>query len=1188
MAFVVITHLHPEHESHMAELLQTRTKMPVRQVNQNIAIEPDHVYVVPPNRQIIVSDHHLDVQEFEEKRGQRTPIDFFFRSLAHAHRDSVAIILSGSGTDGAVGIKAIKEEGGLLMVQHPDEAEYNSMPRAAIATGLADVVLGVQDLAQKLVGYTRQIPQVPLDPAQLTGQEMETVQRILAQVHARTGHDFSQYKRTTILRRIQRRMQLHGQLNLDQYMEFLRHNPAESTAIFNDILIGVTSFFRDRESWDTLAANIIPKIFEDKDDGDTIRVWSIGCATGEEAYSLAILLMEHPATLHAHYQFQVFASDLDENSLARAREGLYPAAIEADVSPERLERFFTPQGNHYQVRRELREAVLFTNHSVLRDPPFSRLDLVSCRNLLIYLQREMQEYVFDIFHYALKPGGYLFLGSSESAEAVPDLFEILDKTHRIYQTKPWQGVYPHVPSLPLSIPHTPHVDLRVRSVGNLPRFTADLASLDEQHQRTLEAYGPPSILINEDYSILHISETAGRYLLQPRGPITSDLIKLVRPELQFELRSALLRAFEDNKSFLSQPITVQFDGQARRVLVFVHPRGKVEQGRHRSPDRQALVAFLEDELREPTDETAESAASHDQARKNALVMQLESEVQHLREQLQAIVEEYDSSNEEMKAANEELQSINEEYRSATEELETSKEELQSVNEELQTVNNELKNKLEEISRAHSDLENLMGSTEIATLFLNRELKIQRFTPGISDVLNVMSSDRGRPISHLTHKLAYNELVQDAEKVLKDLVPVEREVEGEKGRWYLVRHRPYRTVDDEIDGVVITFINITEIRMAQKAQEQMNETLEVQVRSRTRQLNETNKQLSQANVLFDTLFHANPIPTTLLRAADSVFMNVNDTFLQSYGFKREDILGRTPDEINFRLTLTPKQESALQARLQKERQVRDFEVGVILPSGERKTILASMQRITVDNTEATLTAFVDITERVLAEQQIRMLASNLTSAEQEERHRISQILHDDLQQRIFAVKMQMAVLYDAYTRNELQSAQVDFAQIQDWLNESISITRNLSIDLSPAILQGEGLTDALVWLSNQMQEQYGLEVTLQTNDVPTRFEDTLRILLFQAVREALFNIVKHAKTLHAIIDLEKVDGHIRLTVSDDGKGFDGDGSTGEPKSMMGLLNIRHRLSLMGCSLQIKSEPDKGTQVIIDIDTGQVNK
>ncbi len=1184
MAFVVITHLHPEHESHMAELLQTRTRMLVQQVNGNITIEPDHVYVVPPNQQIIVTDYYLQLEGFEEKRGQRTPIDHFFRSLAHAHRESVAIILSGGGTDGAVGIKAIKEAGGLLMVQDPEEAEYDSMPRAAIDTGLADVVLGVRDLAQKLVGYTRQIPNLPQDAAELTAPEMETVLRILAQVHARTGHDFSQYKRATILRRIQRRMQLHGHSNLDQYMEFLRHNSTEAFAIFNDILIGVTNFFRDRESWEAMAEQIVPKIFEGKEVGDTIRVWSIGCATGEEAYSLAMLLIEHAETQHAHYQIQVFASDLDDKSLARAREGLYPAVIEVDVSPERLERFFLPQGNYYQVRRELREAVVFTRHSVLRDPPFSRLDLVTCRNLLIYLQREMQEHVFDIYHYALKPGGYLFLGSSESAEAVPELFDVIDKTHRIYQAKPWQAAHPHIPALPLTIRRSPDDDHQVTSMGSVPRHHADIASLDEKHQKTLEAYGPPSILVNEEYNILHLSETAGRYLMQPRGPITSDLIKLVRPELQLKLRYALVQAFKSQKSFLSEPITVRFDGTSRRVLLFVHPRGKPDQNNGGSREIQALVAFLEDELREPAEEPGENVASRDQARSNALVVQLESEVQHLREQLQATVEKYHSSNEEMKAANEELQSINEEFRSATEELETSKEELQSVNEELQTVNNELKNKLDEISRAQSDLENLMGATEIGMLFLDRELKIQRFTSGINNVLNVLSSDRGRPISHLTHKLAYTELVQDAEQVLKQLIPMEREVQGEDGKWYLVRHRLYRTVEDKIEGVVITFINITELR----AQEQMNETLEGQVRSRTQQLRVINDRLSQANVLFDTLFHANPIPTTLMRAADSVFMNVNDSFLKSYGFKREEILGRTPDEINFRLTLTPKQESALRTRLQRERQVRDFEVGVILPSAERKTILASMQRITVDQTQATLTAFVDITERVQAEQQIRMLAATLTSAEQEERRRISQILHDDLQQRLFAVKMQMSMLYDAFARNDLHSAEVDFAQLQEWLSESISITRNLSIDLSPAILQGEGLTDALIWLSNQMGGQYGLQVTLQTNDIPTRFEDTLRILLFHAVREALFNIVKHANSLYAIIHVEQIDGHIRLTISDDGKGFDADGTSGEPKPMRGLLNIRHRLALMGCSLRIKSLPGKGTQVIIEIPPQEVNR
>ena len=415
MAYVVITHLHPEHESHLAELLQRHTQMPVRQVDGLVAVEKDHVYVIPPNRRLVMENSQIDLTEFKEPRGQRAPVDYFFRSLARGHPNSVGIILSGGGTDGADGVKAIKEEGGLLMVQDPYEAEYGSMPEAAIATGLADVVLPVKQLAQKLVEYMRFRPPLPLDPEDLDEEQLDVMRRITAHVHARTGHDFSQYKRSTLLRRIQRRMQIHVILDLDKYLDYLRQNPTESQALFNDILIGVTSFFRDRESWDKLSGQVIPQLLKEKGSDDKVRTWTIGCSTGEEAYGLAMLLFEQCDRLNVHPQIQVLASDLDENSIKYARDGVYPTAIEADVSTARLERFFTLEGDHYRVRREVRDVVLFTHHSVLRDAPFSRVDIITCRNLLIYLEREIQNTVFDIFHYALNPGGYLFLGNSESA-----------------------------------------------------------------------------------------------------------------------------------------------------------------------------------------------------------------------------------------------------------------------------------------------------------------------------------------------------------------------------------------------------------------------------------------------------------------------------------------------------------------------------------------------------------------------------------------------------------------------------------------------------------------------------------------------------------------------------------------------------------------------------------------------------
>ncbi len=1170
MAFVVVTHLHPEHESHMAELLQKHTQMPTKQVARKIKVEPNHVYVIPPNRSILMTDTHLETVEFTEPHGKRTPIDYFFRSLASEHREAIAVILSGGGADGSVGIKDIKEVGGVIMVQHPNDAEYDSMPRAAIDTGLADIVLPASQLAEKLVGYIQHRPQLPHDPGQLSEQEAENLQRILSQVHARTGHDFKQYKRSTILRRVERRMQLNGYPTLEGYLNYLRHNANEAQAMFNDILIGVTNFFRDRESWLALEKKVIPTLLEMKNEGDEVRIWSIGCATGEEAYGLGILLFEAAAKLDIHPRFQIFASDLDENSIARAREGIYPAAIEADVSPERLERFFIQQGQHYRVKQELRDIVLFTNHNVLRDPPFSRQHLIACRNVLIYLQREVQDKVFDIFHYALHPG--------------PELFHIVDKTHRLYQAKPWQGERPHVPSLPLTLRQgRQSVDAENIIRPRTGRYADQHPTFEEQHERALEVYGPPSIIINDRYVILHVSETAGRYLLQPKGPITGDLLKLVRPELQTELRTAAFQAFEKDRAVVSGPVFVKFNGHPRRVILSVRPRTEVS-GPRRALEKQALVLFLEHELDESVELVSpETTRLVNQAEQDTLVAQLQAEVQHLREQLQVTIEEYDSSNEEMKAANEELQSINEEYRSATEELETSKEELQSINEELHTVNNDMKNKLEELSHAHQELENLMGATEIGTLFLDRELRIQRFTAGVNAIINIMPSDRSRPIGHLTHMLRYDKFTEDAEQVLRRLAPLEREVQTEKDKWYLLRFRPFLTTHDRIEGVVITFINITALKESQEQLLRAKETLEERVLARTRELNEATARIRQARDMFFGLFDANPIPTALLRLEDETFLNVNAEFLTYFNLQREAVIGHNAEEFSLGLGLGTRARDDLSNRLKRQGKVRNFEAEIRHPSGEIRNILASVQTMNLDNTEALIATFIDITDRVRAEQRNRMLASSLTKAEQAERHRISQVLHDDLQQRLFAVKSQLSFLSEANKKNDLQGFQKDLHQIEAALDESISISRNLSVDISPIILHGEGLVDAIAWLSSRMQEQYGLDIDLITDAVQTDYEEGLRVMLFQAIRELLFNVIKHAETLQAKVEFEQLDDHIRITVSDEGKGFDAEKVMSDTKIAHGLLSIRHRLSLLGCNLEMTSEPGKGTRATIDCPT-----
>ena len=802
-AFVIVLHLDPDARSEMANILASHTTMPVAQIENSVQLERNHVYVIAPNRRLHIADGKIASLPFDEPRGRRAPIDLFFRSLAEQHGDALAIILTGAGADGALGVKAIKEAGGIVLVQDPREAEYPSMPRSAIAMEVPDFILPLRELAERLVVLLRNREHVYSAPHE-DGEE-EALRHILANVRVRTGHDFTQYKRATLLRRIARRAQICQKETLADYYSYLRDTAEEAQALFSDFLISVTTFFRDGKAFAALATSVIPRLFEGKGEGDMIRVWVSGCATGEEAYSIGILLLEEAKRRDLRSELQVFGSDLDRGALAIAREGRFPEAIEADLSEDRLRQFFVREGDHYRVRRELRDIVLFAEHSMLRDPPFSRLDLISCRNLLIYLDRDLQEQVCRTFNYGLNPGGFLFLGASESAEQPRGLFRVVDRDARIYEAAGPRGGPEH--ALPMLLrPHHPSV----RDATAPPRAVPHGAVSDAAtHRQTLEALAPPSILVNEAHRVLHLSETAGRYMQPAGGPASVEAPDLVRPELRFELRTALYRAFERGEASLSMPIAVQFNGTPRHVELHVKPSVAL------GTARAALVMFIEGEAFAPTYDQNGAAMAEDLSA-DKRIQQLQEELQLARARLRTGREESEATTEELRAANEELQSINEEYRSTSEELETSKEELQSINEELQTVNNELKLKLESVSRANSDLQNLMAATDVGTLFLDGALRIKRFTPRLSALFNITVSDEGRPITDFTHQLSYDGLAEDARMVLRDLTPVEREVESGDGGWYLVRVRPYRTIDDKIDGVVATFVDITERRRAETA------------------------------------------------------------------------------------------------------------------------------------------------------------------------------------------------------------------------------------------------------------------------------------------------------------------------------------------------------------------------------------
>jgi two-component system CheB/CheR fusion protein len=816
LAFAVVLHTAPDHESRLAEVLQTKTQMPVTQLKDTVRVEPNSIYCVPPDKHILLSGGQMRFVESDLTEWRSAPIDLFFRKLAHAYKDkAIAVVLSGSGADGSLGLGRVREEGGVSIAQDPTEAEYDAMPRSAIETGWVDFILPVTSIPTKLVSLKQNAERIQLPPVEQSPRSFEegALRELLALLRARTRHDFANYKRSTMLRRIERRLQVTESEDVTAYLEYIRQHPEELQGLLRDLLISVTNFFRDPEAFKRLESEIVPRLFAGKNGSEQIRVWVSGCATGEEAFSIAMLLTEYADALPNPPGLQVFATDIDEDALAHGRNGLYPNTIAADVSPERLKRFFVREGQYYRIRRELREMVLFAPHNILRDPPFSKLNLVSCRNLLIYINRNMQNRILEIFHFALKPDSYLFLGSSESADGLSDLFTPIDKKYRIFKRHGDGTGFKPAPTPPVAgqwevrlattLPQTP-----------MPGEWGEAFSYGDLHYRMLEALAPPSVLVNADNNIVHLSERAGRYLHLSGGEPSRNLLKIAHPDLRLGLRSLVITARQEGNATSSR-LPVNLDGSQRFVRVVVRPLSPL------TPPGFMLVIFDEsDDAPTPAsdEDAAERAPAVVQPAGNLepIVRQLETELERTRDQLRAIVEEYETSTEELKASNEELQAMNEELRSASEELETGKEELQSVNEELTTLNLELREKIEELGRTNSDLQNLMASTRIGTLFLDRSLRLKRYTPSAQEIFNIIPGDVGRPLTHITHKLDYAGLAEDAEHVLHNLRTVEREVTTYDGRFFLARLLPYRTTDDKINGVVLTFIDITELRRAEAA------------------------------------------------------------------------------------------------------------------------------------------------------------------------------------------------------------------------------------------------------------------------------------------------------------------------------------------------------------------------------------
>ncbi|MBC8767333.1 PAS domain-containing protein [Arenibacter sp. BSSL-BM3] len=796
MAFVLVQHLDPTHKSLMVQLLKNHTKMEVTQVRDNTKVLPNHVYIIPPNKDMAIFQGVLHLMEPMAPRGFRKPIDFFLRSLAEDRTDrAIGIILSGTGREGTLSLKDIKGKGGLSIVQDPETAKYDGMPRSAIEAGVEDFVLPVKKMPEVLLKYAKNRKFEPKGIPLQVQTPHQLLEKVFILLRNETGCNFADYKSSTVVRRIEKRMALNQIEKLEDYIKYLQTNPEEVQKLFKELLIGVTSFFRDKEIFDSLKEKVVKKIIADKNDGDTIRLWVPGCSTGEEAYSLAILFDEVIKNQPKALKVQIFASDLDENAIYTARQGIYPETIAVDIDPNRLSHYFHGDKHTYRIKKGIRDQIVFAEHNIIKDPPFSKLDMISCRNLLIYLNLEAQKKVFAIFHYALNPEGILLLGNSESLGEYARFFDVLDRKHKIFKFKDAQRA-----EMP-DIGHLFQEPIPIKTV-NIPAHKREWqSSLANITSKVLLAnYAPACAIINFKGDALYFSGNTGKYLQPSPGEARLNIIDMAREGLKSDLSALISTSRRIKKMEVKKNVLVKTNGTLQAINLTIRPLSQLD----------ANIEYWMVTFEDVDTPTVKPKVTLEKKPEDITEIQaLEQELTATKEYLRSTIEQLEISNEELKSSNEELQSSNEELQSTNEEMETSKEELQSVNEEIVTVNTELQGKIDELARAYDDMNNLLASTEIGTIFLDSDLKIKRFTPAMSKIINLINSDVGRPIDHLSSNLIYNGIMKDAQTVLNKLTPYKTAVKSSDGLWYQMQIMPYRTSENVIAGVVITFVDITQ-------------------------------------------------------------------------------------------------------------------------------------------------------------------------------------------------------------------------------------------------------------------------------------------------------------------------------------------------------------------------------------------
>lgn len=1130
VAFVLIPHLDPKHKSLMAELLTRYTRMPVAEAEDGMAVEANRVYIIPPNKYMTISGGVLRLSGPIEHGGPQTSIDLFLRSLGEDKQEqAICIILSGTGAHGTLGLKAVKATGGMAMVQDPDTADYPAMPMSAIATDLADYVLPVEQMPQALIKYVQHHYVNGGKAGAERTEAADDLNQVLALVRARSKLDFRHYRKKMVTRRIERRMSLRHFDCLADYLSHLRDHPDELRHLSRDFLISVTSFFRDPEAWQVLATQVIGPLVRGKEPDAPIRVWCPGCATGEEPYSLGILLLEQLATAQKSCPIQIFATDVDDDSLDVARQAVYPESIATDVSPERLARFFTRVSeSSYQVSKQLRETVIFARQNLISDTPFSKLDLVVCRNLLIYLEPEVQTKVLGLLHFALNEAGWLFLGSSETIGRNADLFEAISSKWRIYRrigpSRPNNVQFPVAQS-------EPHQAKEMAPPGK-PPAPPKLPELAQNF--LLRRFSLACVVINRNYEVLHFAGPTEDYLIQPGGSPTHNLLALARPGLESKLRVVVQRAIRENAAQSIKDVMMRHGNLSRRVNLDVEPLALSKQ-----TEGLLLVAFQEQPS--PAGETLSETKVRTQTAESDLMRQLEQELETTREDLQSTIEELESSNEELKASNEEIMSMNEELQSANEEMETSKEELQSLNEELSTVNNQLQDKVQDLESANNDITNLFNCTNAATVFLDTSLRIRRFTPAATSLFKLIAGDVGRPIGDIVKQFKDDNFLEDAEHLLRDLAAREKEVQTENGRWCVRRLVPYCTLDNRIGGVVVTFVDITERKQAADAT----------LRDREQRLRAILNTAVDAIVTIDhrgVIQSVNPATERMFdyRAAELIGQNVKILMPPPYREEHDGYLA------NY---LRTGEERIIGIGREVEARRKDgstFPVDLVVSEVEPRKLFTGMLR--------------DITRRKELEMEVLEIAAL-------EQRRIGQELHDDVGQRLTG----LAMLADALAQQlagDGSGRQATAARIAGELAHVRDQARNLSVGLVPLDIDVDGLPTALQELATRTKGQSGVACAFDCPAAVAARDPITARHLFRIAQEAVHNAVRHSKAARIDLQLLRQDSALVLSIRDDGTGIP---QPADETKGLGIRLMRNRASLIGGLLTIGPAESGGTIV-----------